>query len=350
MSAQALTREGRQTVNEFIKATGLTHGGQDATQQFTIEPSVLQTLNELISLDGQPFLQQINVVGVPELKGQKIFLGQGGLVSKRTLIDATHERVPVDPVTMTDASYELFQVETDVAITYAMIDVWAKFPNFAALWNEVVRKKIGNDRLRVGWHGTSAATLASTDPVTNPNGEDLLVGWLEQIRQWNSGSQYVEGTTAGTPPTYNVVLGSTTYPNLDYLVSVTKARIDPVYLNDPSLVALISQNLALYEEAHIYQESGRLPVQKLPLTQDPTALLRNYGGLPSYSPPFLPDGVILITPLKNLSIYYQSTSWRRMIRDWAPKNRYEDFSSRNEGYVVEDPRATSLVDGVTLET
>jgi P2 family phage major capsid protein len=334
-----LSAAGRLRVDQFIQQIGQVYG-VDATRQFTVTPSIAQELQPLITLDGAPFLQMINVIGVSELKGEKIFMDVSGLVSKRTDTD-DNDRVPTDPSSLDKKGYELFPVETDVAIKYATIDAWAKFPNFAAMWNGLVRKAIANDRLRVGWHGLSNAT--PTVPATYPNGEDVNIGWLKQIRDYNSGSQYVDGSGGA------VVVGSDDFPNLDYLVSVTKARIDPVFRNSPDLVAIISQNLASNEEAEYFRKSGRDSEKKDALLSE-NRLMKNYGGLPSYSPPFLMDGVILVTSLTNLSIYYQDTSWRRLIRDWAPRNRYEDFTSRNEGYVVEDFRKTSLVDGVTTET
>lgn len=333
-----LSAETRAKIAAFVSQTAKLYGAE-GTQEFTIAPSMLQSLNELLVLDGSPFLQQINVMPVTELKGEKVFLSTTGLVSGRALIDATHERVPTDPSDLSNKQYELHSIESDVALSYAKIDAWAKFPNFAALWNATVRQAIANDRVKVGWHGVEAAEV--TDKSTNPNGEDVSLGWLEQIRVYNGGAQYVDGSGGA------VLLGGTEFPNLDYLVNITKSRIDPVFINDPDLVAFVSQDLASYEEAQFYLKAGRKAEDKTALLQ-PNQLLRNYGGLPSFSIPFMPAGTILVTSYNNLSIYYQDTSWRRLIRDYAPKKRYEDFTSRNEGYVVEDLRKASLVDGITL--
>lgn len=333
----SLSEFARKKVIEFVSQTGKLYGA-DATQEFTVLPSMLQELNQLLVLDGSPFLQKINVMPVSELKGEKIFLSATGLVSGRALIDATHERVPVDPSDLSNKMFELFSIESDVALPYAKIDAWSKFPNFAALWNATVRQSIANDRVKVGWHGLAAADV--TDKSANPNGEDVASGWLQQIRGYNTASQYVDGSDGA------VLLGSSTFPNLDYLVNVTKSRINQVFINDPDLVAFISQDLASYAEAQFFLKAGKNAEQKDLLLQ-PNQLLKNYGGLPSFSIPFMPNGTILVTSYNNLSIYYQDTSWRRLIRDWAPKKRYEDFTSRNEGYVVEDFRKTSLVDGIT---
>lgn len=353
-AAQQLSAAGRKRVAEFIQQTGKALG-VNASEQFTIEPSLLQTLQPLIQLDGSPFLQRINVMPVPELKGQKLFMGQSGLLARRTNT-GLHDREAANYSNLSNRDYDLHSVEANVGLPYQLVDSWAKFPNFSALWNDTVRKAIANDRVRVGWHGTHAAT--ETDPDTYPNGEDVAPGWLAQIRAYNSGSQYVAGTTvSGNTTTHHVVLGGTEaaaatasrtwYPNLDYLVNLAKAKIDPVFITDPDLVVFISQDLVSYEEAQFYKVAGRLPQQKQILESDPNRLLQNYGGLPAYSIPFMPNGTILVSCFKCLSIYYQDTSWRRLIRDWAPRNRYEDFSSRNEGYVCEDFRECSLVDGIT---
>jgi hypothetical protein len=58
----------------------------------------------------------------------------------------------------------------------------------------------------------------------------------------------------------------------------------------------------------------------------------------------------VITSLDNLSIYMQSGTWRRHIKDKPEKDRVEDYNSRNEGYVVETPEKLVAVefDNVTV--
>jgi len=54
-----------------------------------------------------------------------------------------------------------------------------------------------------------------------------------------------------------------------------------------------------------------------------------------------------VTSLKNLSIYWQDTSWRRQQIDNPKKDQYEDFNSRQEGYVVEIEEKAALIENIT---
>ena len=72
-----LSDTGRNRVAEFLAATAALHGAPapvGGDLKFSVSPSVLQTLQELMVLDGSGFLQQINVMSVPEMKGERLFM------------------------------------------------------------------------------------------------------------------------------------------------------------------------------------------------------------------------------------------------------------------------------------
>ncbi|WP_298844331.1 P2 family phage major capsid protein, partial [uncultured Salinicola sp.] len=48
------------------------------------------------------------------------------------------------------------------------------------------------------------------------------------------------------------------------------------------------------------------------------------------------DGTIFITALSNLSLYWQTGSRRRYLRDKPERKRVENYESSNDAYVVED--------------
>jgi P2 family phage major capsid protein len=333
-----LSPESQKKLHEFMAKTAQAYGGT-AGQQFTATPSVAQTLNDKIVQDGGPFLARINTVPVPEIKGQKVLMGVSGTVSGRTDTSGSGERVARSLVALDDQDYELKKTDSDVALKYATIDAWAKFPDFEARFGAAIRVAIANDRLRIGWHGTSAA--ATTNRTNNPNLEDVNIGWLKQIRDWNTGSQYVDGSSGA------VVLGSDDFANLDTLVHYAAGLMAPEFRAMPGRIALISEDLIMEEEAQFYAEQGRRPTEKLANLD--SMIVRMYGGLPCLTPPFFPDGTLLITTFANLSIYWQSTSWRRQQIDNPKKDQYEDFNTRNEGYVIEQFGLTSLVDGITIQ-
>jgi hypothetical protein len=77
-------------------------------------------------------------------------------------------------------------------------------------------------------------------------------------------------------------------------------------------------------------------------------ITKAYAGMPSMPAPFMPDGTLLVTPLSNLSVYYQDTSVRRSQQDKPSKDEVQDFNSVNLAYVVEEEEAASLVENITF--
>lgn len=332
-----LSSQSRAVLKQHFQNTARAYASE-VGEQFSATPSVAQTIVKKIVEAGGSFLNQINVVPVSELKGEKVMLGLSARVASRTDTSSTGERVAKNLAATTAIPYELFATEFDVALKYGLIDSWAKFPNFAALYMQAVREAIANDMVQVGWTGTSAAT--ATNISNNPLLQDLNIGWLQKIRVFNSGSQYVNGTVQDP-----VALGDTDFVNLDVLAHIAKQRIPVQFRNRPDFVLLVGSDILAYQEETYYQTNGNTPVQKAAING---LITRAFAGLPTFSPPFFPQGTVLITPLKNLSIYYQDTSVRRTQKDHPEKNQIEDFNSVNQGYVIEEEYATSLIETVTL--
>lgn len=313
--------------------------GVPSVHSFTATPSLAQTLNLKIVEDGDPFLKLINIIPVAEVSAEKLGISLTGRVTSRTDTSGSAERVPKHLSQVDNEPYTLSKTDSDVALKYQKIDVWAKFPDFKDLYRKAVTMAIGNDRLTIGWYGTSIA--ADTNMGTNPLLQDVNQGWIYKIRTWNSGSQYVIGTE-GAP----IELGSVDFPNMDTLVHHARQLLPVYHRNRSDLVALISNDLMSSQEESYYAGNGATPTEKMLLNNG--LITKAYGGLPSITPPFFPDGTILITPLKNLSIYWQDTSWRRQMIDNPKKDQFEDFNTRNEGYVVEDYEMTGLLENVTI--
>lgn len=341
----------RQRAEEFRAGLAQFNGVADTAQWFSVDPARAQEVTLLMQQEAQPFLGLVSVLPKPEKSGDVIYIGADDFAASRTNTNLEgHERTPRTVHGKYKNTYDMSPVEIDVAIKYSELDSWAMFPNMYDLWAAKVRLTQANSILKVGWYGESAAS--ESDINTNTNGEDVLPGWLHLIRSNATTigdlpgiAQYVDGSGGA------VVLGSGNadgFPNLDYLVSTAQTRLDIVYRYAPDLVALIGPDLVAHEQNMMWFKNGRKPENKSLLNSDGT-LTKNFGGLPSYSPPFFPTGTVLITALSNLHHYYQPTSVRRLVRDWAPKNQYEDFNSANRCYAIGDYRKCSLVDGITID-
>ena len=70
------------------------------------------------------------------------------------------------------------------------------------------------------------------------------------------------------------------------------------------------------------------------------------GGLPVVHVPYFPANSLLITPLSNLSVYWQSGTRRRRIVDNPARDRIEDYQSVNEAYVIEDMGKCAFVENI----
>lgn len=340
-----LSRQAKAKMDQLIKLTAQKYEGQ-VGEAYTATPSVAQMLNDKIVEDGNWLLPLINVLPVNEIAGEKILMGLSGPVTSRTDTSGSTERVAKHLVSLDTLGYTLKKTETDVALKYGMIDMWAKFPDFAARYGLAVRKAIGNDRVRIGWRGTSAA--ATSNISTNPLLQDVNIGWLEQIRTYNSGSQHLIGT-GGVPINLSASAGTsnaTTFPNLDTLVHSMEDNLGIAFQDDTDLVILVSRDLMSVAEGKYYSAQGDRPTEKRLINDKMT--VATYGGFPAIVPPFFPSGTLLLTSLNNLSIYWQGTSWRRQQIDNPKKDQYEDFNSRNEGYVVENFDKTYLIENITL--
>lgn len=335
-----LSAHGRAALDQLFQKTaiayGVAAGNPLAGQHFAATPSVAQTIVKKIVESANPFFARLPMIPVSEMKGEKVLLGLSGRVARRTDTSGAGERTPNRLADTSAQPYELVKTEFDVALSYANIDAWAKFPNFADLYMQAVREAIANDILVCGWYGT-ANTAAGTNIGTNANLQDLNIGWLQKIRVYNSGSQYVAS---------GVSIGATgTYKNLDEAVHDIKQTVEQPFRGRGDLVALISDNLMVAAEDAYYTTNGNTPTEKALIGGQIT---KAYGGLPSITPPFMPDGMILVTPLQNLATYYQDSSVRRLQRDWPSKDEVQEFNSMNMGYVVQEERATSFVQGITL--
>ena len=336
--AQPLSAKGAKQYAELQEAIAETYGVERASKMFSVEPSVAQELNDAITAKAD-FLERINVVPVSEIKGEKVFIGVNGPVTGRTNTK-TKDREAKDASALENTLYELADTQSDVGLPYAKIDAWAKFPDFKDRYSAAVQKRIAQDRIVIGFHGTSAAI--QTDLAANPKLQDVNKGWLQQLREQAPQQVLKEGAVAG-----KVTLGADgDYANLDALVHDTKQMVDEILREDGDLVAIIGTDLLAADKAKLYTKQGDTPTEKERIEN--AQVIATYGGLPAFSVPNFPVNAVLVTSWDNLSIYFQDSSWRKQTVDEPKRSRVEDYNSRNEGYVIEQLEKIALTENVEL--
>nr|WP_314399427.1 phage major capsid protein, P2 family [Pseudomonas lundensis] len=333
-----LSAKGAKHYAELQDAIAETYGVERASRMFSVDPSVAQELNDAITAKAD-FLERINIIPVSEIKGEKVFIGVNGPVTGRTNTKTT-DRQAKDASALEHTTYELADTQSDVGLPYAKIDAWAKFPDFKDRYSAAVQKRIAQDRIVIGFHGTSAA--AQTDLEANPKLQDVNKGWLQQLREDAPQQVLKEGATAG-----KITLGAGgDYANLDALVHDTKQMVDEILREDGDLVAIIGSDLLAADKAKLYTKQGDTPTEKERIEN--AQVISTYGGLPSFSVPNFPVNAVLVTSWDNLSIYFQDSSWRKQTVDNPKRSRVEDYNSRNEGYVIEQLEKIALTENVEL--
>lgn len=336
--ARSLSAYGAKMFAELQFALAETYGVDLVSQMFTVEPTIAQELNEAITAKAD-FLERINIVPVSDLKGEKVFIGTNGPVTGRTNTKTT-DREAKDASALDNTQYELYPTESDVGLSYAKIDAWAKFPDFHQKYSAAVQKQIALDRMMIGFHGTHAAP--DTDITQYPLLQDVNKGWLQILREQAPHQVLKEGKEVG-----KITIGvGGDYANLDAAVHDAKQLVDERLRENGDLVAIIGSDLLAADKAKLYSKQADKPTEKerIELAQ----VIATYGGLPAFSVPNFPVDAVLVTSFDNLSIYYQDSSWRKQTVDNPKRSRIEDYNSRNEGYVVEQLEKAGLIENVEV--
>ncbi|WP_251978553.1 phage major capsid protein, P2 family [Salinicola avicenniae] len=313
-------------------------GVNSATDSFAVEPSVQQTLETRIQ-ESSEFLGMINVVGVDELKGEKLGLGISGPIAGRTDV-SQKDRSPRDLTTLDSQSYECASTEFDTYLPWNKLDAWAKFPDFQTRVRNTILRQQALDRIMVGFNGTNAAR--ETDRATNPLLQDVNVGWLQQYRTHAPARVMSKGAAEG-----KIVVGTGgDYVNLDALViDAVNELIDPWFRESTDLVAIMGRKM-LADKYFPLINQDHPPTEQRAL--DLIVSQKRVGGLQAVRAPYVPDGAIFVTALSNLSLYWQNGSRRRYIRDKPERKRVENYESSNDAYVVEDFGLGCLIENIDV--
>lgn len=327
-----MRNETRKLFNGYLGTQAKLNGVDNAATQFNVQPSVQQTLETKLQ-ESSAFLSKINIIGVDELKGEKIGLSITRPVASRTDTSGNGTRKTVDPTTLGKEGYECVQVNYDTHIRYAKLDAWAKHKDFQPKISGAIVERCALDRIMIGFNGVSAA--ADTDIATNPLLQDVAKGWLQHIRE-NAAQRVMSGVKWGNE--------AADYKTLDGLVFDAVQLLDTVHQDDPNLVAIVGRGL-MHDKLFPLVDDQSAPTGKL--AADIVISQRRLGGLPAVKVPYFPEGTVLITSLDNLSIYFQNGSRRRHVKDTPERDRVETYESSNDAWVVEDFGMVALVEGIT---
>jgi P2 family phage major capsid protein len=335
-----MRNETRLQFNAYAQRLAELNHVDSATAKFSVDPSVQQTLETKIQ-ESSAFLGRINIVGRQEMKGEKVGIGVTGPIAGRT--DTTSkDRATRDVSALDKQGYECHQTNYDTHVRYALLDAWAKFPDFQTRLRDVILKRQALDRICIGFNGTSAAD--TTDLASNPLLQDVNIGWLQQYRA--NAAERVMSEVVKDSGKINIGGTSADYANMDALVmDAVASLIEPWYRNNPGLVAVLGRGLM--HDKYFPLVNKDQDAQNT-LATDVIISQKRVGGLQAVQVPFFPDNTILVTMLDNLSIYFQDGARRRYMQDNPKRDRIENYESSNDAYVVEDYDAGCLLENITI--
>ncbi len=232
----SMSNETRERFNAYLARQAELNGLPPTPHKFTgtVTPTVQQTL-ESKAREQSNFLNRINVVGVDELNGQKIGLSIGSTIAGRTDTSTTGTRATSDPSSLAAQTYALKKTNFDTHLTYAKLDAWAKFPDFQARISNLINEQITNDRIMIGFNGTSVAD--TTNRTTNSLLQDVNKGWLQYLRD-NRTTQHTSSVKVGEAPD-----ASQDYNNLDALAFDAISLLEAPFREATDLVLICARSL-----------------------------------------------------------------------------------------------------------
>src|SRR5690606_25371031 len=101
-------------------------------------------------------------------------------IASNTDTSGNGTRNTVSPTNMDEYGYECRKNNSDTHITYALLDAWAKFPDFQTRIQNQIIKRQALDNILIGLNETSYA--ATTNAGANPPRQDVNIGWLQTLR------------------------------------------------------------------------------------------------------------------------------------------------------------------------
>lgn len=331
-----LNERASQLMNAYCAGLAKANGAVDASKFFTLSNPVETQLRKAL-MESSSFLKDIFCGDVDQLNGQVLAVGNNQLFTGRKQGGRFIRTVGVD-----GNKYQLVETDSGAALPWDLLSAWANAggtdKEFFKLVQQVTNEAFAADMLRIGFNGTSVAD--STDPDTNPNGEDVNIGWQEIVRGYNGGSQII---------TDDITLGDGgDFATLDAMASdLVNTLIPAQYRQDPRLVVLVGSDLVAAEQYRLYQEAYT-PTENLAAQQ----LAKTIAGRRAIVPPFMPGKRMVVTTLKNLHIYTQRNTRQRKTEFAEDRKQYENKYLRNEGYAVEYPELYAAFDeaNVTIGT
>ena len=324
------TPKSRAALDQMYKFIAQHNGGFDPRQVFNIAPNYAQRIEEKV-MQSNAFLKQINSTPVDSLTGQVLGFDVPDTITSRTTERQTDGsfRRPSDPTKLVDRSFACKEIEQDPMIPWKKIDQWAGVINdFYPRFRRSVDFAKARDMLLIMWYGQGA--VANTDKNENPLLQDVQRGFVQYLIS-NAPSQ-VSGIIldAAEPSGYRVEeirigpgAGANGFENLDQAVNYLKSmKIDRLFRKMESQRVLVGEQLLIRDRAQMLGVAGNVATERV-ATQI-LARTASIGEVERANSDELPDHLIFVSPMDNLSHYWLPSSMRA---------KYDEVSHEKKGVV-----------------
>ena len=281
------------------------------------------------------FSSQINIVSVDDRDGYSFLNVLGAPVSSRTDV-RSFDRAANSLLSMDTMPYKVEQVNTDVSVSYSLLNQWQESSRkFATQYLDHMMRRVGIDRLIIGWHGQASA--ANTDPVKDPTLSDVATGWMAAMSNYApsrilGGGADIIKVGGEKPVVANELANVYHFNNLDHAVLACVSMIPQQHRE--GLVCLVGSALLEDEMARVYSsDSFIFDKHKNP------DLFNSFGNLPRVECQGFPASGLVVTSPKNLSIYMKRGTAYRQIQNNVQREWVGDYQTCEMAYVVENPNA-----------
>lgn len=331
----------RLAYNQLRANMGQAYGTENVAERFEATIPMAQSLNDAVQ-ESDDFLRRISVIPVDDIEGEVLEMTIFDTIAGRTRLTGSNRRQPQLAGAPDGRKYHCEKTNFDVGFTYALLDDWARYKDFQQRYMAAVYRRIGLDRLLIGFYGSSIAE--TTNRAANTRLQDVNKGWMFDLKNNNPANCFLGAGDAGEE---KIIIGDSptaTYRNVDQLVYDISVLI-PKHRRSGKEIAIIGQGLVAHDMNKVLGAYGETPSEKIHFG----ILAKSYGGFPSLVVPQFPDFGLLITDPKNLHLYYQKTGVRRLAKDEPEFDRVVDYISQNEAYMIGDLEAAAMIEAENVE-
>ncbi len=306
--------------------------------KFAVTPQVQYTWVERLPTP-TGFLSKIDIDTCEDQIIESLGFSEPGLVSSTTDTAGGTARTPSNLGGPDAVQYTCVKINHDTYVSFDELNKLArKEDKFQLRLRDLRLESKRLDIMRIGFNGTTHAK--TSNKAANPLGQDVAIGWLQRVRT-NSPEHNI---TEIVKDSGVVKIGKgQAHTSLDQLVVDALSIIPAQYHN--GLEVFVSKDLMVDRQMKMVEKSTVTELGK-EITQE---AYYNINGLTATTPPFFPDGTLMITHPKNLALRIQEGSQRASNKVQDEYDRYVMFQQANEAFCIHNYEAIVLVENIELE-